>query len=298
MAEPSKNARGEVKKYLNPFMQWCDNKYPYTFHVHWASVLHGDLRMGYCGSLNYLIGVTLFLFKKGRTIQRPNGLKGWSRFLQIVNNPSNFKLNFKTGEIQGQHSLGATVKPIEPKAWLKVKKYVAPPGEITARKLRKWWAYMIKVDSGYVQHLTRKEDEFEFYFTNGKTFRGRYILRPYGSNFNFFSSDIGSNKFLFSRSLASKLKEGKEISGFLWIKAEDQTPYVLGRGVKKRFIPPQKHSGLPHELKIRIPQKFQYWHATSEAKRIEIRDQLFASLKHERQLQYLKLGDWNRIKLV
>lgn len=282
------------KKYLSPFLVWCEGKFDYILHVHWASVLHGDLRMGYCGDPNNVIGVTLFIYKQGAVKHRPNGPKGWTEFLKVIRDPKNFKLNFKTGEIQGQRSLAATVKLPEAKAWMKVKKYISPPGTIGARALRKWWSYMTIVDKGKVEHLTRKLDEFEFYFTEGKAFRGRYILRPFGKNFTFFTASaqpvlVGTTQ---------KLEEGKEISGFLWIKAKNQTPYILStRAVKKRFISPAHFSGLPMALKERIPKAFQYWTIESKAKRLKVRDNLVLALKGQKQYQYLEEGAWHKVNL-
>jgi len=284
----------DFKRYVAPFLVWCEGKFDYVLHVHWASVLHGDLRMGYCGDPRSMIGVTLFIYKSGAVKHRPNGLEGWSEFLKVIKNPKNFKLDFKTGEIQGQRSLAATVKLPESKAWMKVKKYISPPGTVGARALRKWWSSMTVVDRGKVEHLTRKLDEFEFYFTEGKAFRGRYILRPFGKDFTFFTA--GAQPTIVGTT--QKLEEGKEISGFLWIKAKDQTPYILSlRAVKKRFIPPVHASGLPVELKARIPRVFQYWNIESKAKRLKVRDSLVLALKSQKQYKFLKEGSWKKVNL-
>ncbi len=290
---PSKE---DLKKYVRPFLTWCEGVYDYVLHIHWASVLHGDLRMSYCGDSKFMIGVTLFLYKPGSVKVRPNGLEGWTDFLKVVRDPRNFKLNFETGEIQGQRSLAATVKLKEPIQWMKVRKYISPPGRVGARALRKWWSYMTVVDRGKVEHLTRKLDEFEFYFSKGKTFRGRYILRPFGRNFTFFTASAEQPVVVGTQ--AKKLREGKEISGFLWIKAKNQCPYVLGpRAIRKKFIPPQGFSGLPRELKKRIPSEFQYWKTSSEDTRRKVRDELVLTLKKQKQYSFLEAGNWSKVKL-
>lgn len=284
----------DFKRYMAPFLVWCpeDKVYRYVLHIHLASVLHGDLRMEYCG--RDLIGVTLFLYKSGTLKKRPNGKEGWRDFLKIVKNPKYFKLNFKTGEIVGQRSLQCTAKLPESKAWYKVNKFISPPGWIGAASLKKYWGYMTVVDRGTVEHLTRKLDMVEFYF-HGKAFRGRYILRPFGKNFEFFSASV---KPVVTGTTYEKLKEGKELGGFLWIKPVDQTPYVLSlRAVQKKFVPPKGFSGLPRDLKKRIPLEYQYWKFDDKEKRIEVRDGLREELKGKRLLRYLEKGEWRQIQL-
>jgi len=291
-------SKTEFKQYLTPFLTWCEGRFPYVFHVHFASVLHGDLRMAYCGDPKEMIGVTLFIYKAGSVKDRPEGVKEWSKFVKIVNQPSNFKLNFKTGEIVGQRSLQATVKLPEPIEWMKVKKYISPPGRIGARYLKKHWGYMVIVDRGLVEHLTRKLDEFEFYFSGGKTFRGRYILRPFGKNFNFFSASADEVNPVIVGTSVKNLREGKELGGFLWIKTKNQTPYVLSRrAIQKKFISPKNFSALPQLLKKRIPRKFQYWRHEQLEKRLSVRDELVTELKRQKLLQPLVEGKWEKIRI-
>jgi len=156
---------------------------------------------------------------------------------------------------------------------------------------------MVKVDEGVVEHLTRKLDMFEFYFVKGKAFHGRYILRPFGRGF-YFHSASAEEKPEVEGTKYERLKEGKELGGFLWIKAKRQTPYVLSaRAVQKRFVPPPGYSGLPSALKKRIPSEFRYWKHTSEKERLSVRDSLREELRKRDLLPFLERGDWKRVNL-
>lgn len=288
------NVPEALKKYARPFLVWCEGSYPYCLHIHLASVFHGDLRMRWCG--RDLIGVTLFLYRPGSVKHRPNGREGWDDFLKIVKYPRRyFKLDYTTGEIIGQRSLQATMKLPEPQSWINVKKLVSPPGFVGARALKDKWSYMTRVDTGLVEHLTRKLDMFEFYFTKGKAFRGRYILRPFGRGFHFYTASADKPHVVGTK--YEKLKEGKELGGFLWIRAKDQTPYILSlRAVEKRFVAPFGYSGLPTQLKKLIPSRFQYWKLRSEKDRIRVRDELRDALKRKGLMKYLESGVWSYVK--
>ena len=181
-------------------------------------------------------------------------------------------------------------------AWINVRKLVSPPGRIGARSLKDKWSYMTRVDTGLVEHLTRKLDMFEFYFTKGKAFHGRYILRPFGRGFHFYTASADKPQVVGTK--YEKLKEGKELGGFLWIKAKDQTPYVLSlRAVEKRFVAPFGYSGLPTKLRKRIPTRFQYWKIKDDQKRIDLRNKLRDELKTKGLLGSLSLGKWEQVKL-
>ncbi len=180
-------------------------------------------------------------------------------------------------------------------AWINVKKLVSPPGFVGARALKDKWSYMTRVDTGLVEHLTRKLDMFEFYFTKGKAFRGRYILRPFGRGFHFYTASADKPHVVGTK--YEKLKEGKELGGFLWIRAKDQTPYILSlRAVEKRFVAPFGYSGLPTQLKKLIPSRFQYWKLRSERDRIRVRDELRDALKRKGLMKYLESGVWSYVK--
>ena len=75
-------------------------------------------------------------------------------------------------------------------------------------------------------------------------------------------------------------QEFKDEAAWFFIKAEDQTPYVLSnRAVDQKWIPPRNISALPEYIRKQIPAKFQYWKLEKDRDRIEIRDQLIKSMK-------------------
>jgi hypothetical protein len=58
------------------------------------------------------------------------------------------------------------------------------------------------------------------------------------------------------------------------------TPYVLSnRAVLKQWVPPHNVSGLPRNIRAKIPERFRYWTFENTAKRREVRDNLVAELK-------------------
>ena len=58
------------------------------------------------------------------------------------------------------------------------------------------------------------------------------------------------------------------------------TPYVLSnRALKKQWVPPYNVSGLPLNIRVKIPVRFRYWTTKDITERTEVRDNLISEIK-------------------
>lgn len=75
-------------------------------------------------------------------------------------------------------------------------------------------------------------------------------------------------------------EQGLPGPGWLSIKPDDLTPYVLDSAtVKKDWMPPVGISALPRAIRAQIPKEYRYWKKKTTAKAKQARDALFLAIK-------------------
>jgi len=246
-----------------------DNDYQFGFQVHWATVAHGDLRFEY-GNPEKVLGITLAIAKPG--LKRPNDLQD---FREQIEDPDNWKMDFATGNFALRRKRGSNTetyiysKKKVPEAieWLHLSDYEADPGHAGATDKQK--GYILLVDSGEIEHLAKKPYAFEF-MLHGKTLNGRYLFRQFRGIVSRYTGASDTNT----------LYEGQ--NGYLFIKAKDQTPYVLNnRAIALRWLPPVGVSALPKEIRNAVPPQLRYWREEDNEKALELRRQLREHLLKE-----------------
>jgi hypothetical protein len=122
--------------------------------------------------------------------------------------------------------------------------------------------YMWTVDSFEVQHGCKKQHFVEL-FCDGNLVSGRILFVKIPNKASW-----------------EKTPEGN----FTWMmfKAKTQLPYVLSaRAVNKKWIPAYGASALPHNLRSKTPERFQYWKKKDEKMRLECRDELVGEIKEK-----------------
>jgi len=149
-------------------------------------------------------------------------------------------------------------KKPEPIEWLSYQGMVQP-GHVGATKNEPGFFYII--DSFEVQFGAQKS-YFHEYMCDGKIFNGRLVFRLLENRKEWKKTDEGLLTWMMFNALKSP------------------TPYVISaRAVKKAWMPPYGASALPHNIRNKIPEKFQYWKIKDASRRREIRDELVKEIK-------------------
>jgi len=239
-------ATGLSAQLTDPFMVYPPEEKSYKFVVqtHWRGKgAHNDFRM----EVNdHLIGWTLFTLKEGaveKPVETLNRAKALDKIASI----------WKTPIYPGNEKkkILCTKKARIPKEWLTIEG-VVPRGEVGATK-HEFGVFSI-LDKGTVEFGAQKP-YFHEYFLKGNKFKGRWVFRLLRLK--------GETVWMCQNTL-------------------DETPYVLTRrAYNDKWVPPQNISALPKELRKKIPKEFQYWKHGTEAKRLEIRNNLLNAIKRQ-----------------
>ena len=85
--------------------------------------------------------------------------------------------------------------------------------------------------------------------------------------------------------LDGDISVSRENPGWLAIRPVDQTPYVLTKeSIDKSWLSPAGTSALPKKIEDKIPGRYAYWDARSEAEALKIRDALCEAIKKKEVL--------------
>lgn len=261
-----------ITRSIDQFMYYPpeDREYHFCFQIHWAMVAHGDLRFEYSSS-ERVLGITLAVAMPG--LKRPDDLM---TFREQIEEAANWKINLQTGDFALRRRRGGDVvetyiygkkKAPEPVEWLYLNDYEADPGHVGATPHQK--GFILSVDTGEMEHLAKKPYAFEYQFT-GKVLNGRYLFRQFRGIISRYLPPAENNKTMY---------EGQ--SGYIFIRAKDQTPYVLSdRAILLKWLPPEGISALPKVLRNQVPIQLRYWK--------EPKFEVALQLRHDLRKHFLK----------
>jgi len=313
-----KNSKEKIyknfEKQKDPYMIIPDENEIYNFvaqHHARGKSIHTDLRME-SEDKDFLIGYTLDDQIKS-AIKEP--ILTLAQLKKVDADDSNFKINWsdgtwdkrKRGEVLVNVNINTQKKAIEPVEWLGYEGVVESGGEEKPAPgaTRFFPGVFHVVDKGTVEYGSQRS-YFHEYFLSGKKLNYRIIVRllnlPAGTEGDIPKSCLVADDFIIGKEenlittetglvYKDSLKaeeilppsEPQEVSVpgpiRLTMKPIDQRPYVLSkRAVDKGWMPPDKKSALPKQIRKKIPDEFQYWKVTGTKAR-DIRDSLVKAIK-------------------
>jgi hypothetical protein len=251
-----------------------NQKYPYVVQQHWrGKSVHSDLRIGYKpGKL--LIGWTLNTAIPG-VIKEPVTTLAEARKVAREKMDEYSKVNWSNGEWALRDKRGvekpsrtsvlAEQKKVQaPWAWLSVEGVTKMPEEGEALPVggtKNFPGVFQIVDRGDLEFGAQKS-WFHEYFVNGDGMNYRILFRQLK---------------LAAETLPPSESNGEESEGGSWLfmRPESQTPYVLEKeAVDKGWMPPPGVSALPEAVRSQVPNHYQYWMISNQAKAKMTRDYL------------------------
>jgi hypothetical protein len=135
--------------------------------------------------------------------------------------------------------------------------------------------FILSVDTGEMEHLSKKPYAFEYFF-DGKVLKGRYLFRQFRGIISRYLPPA-ENKTMY---------EGQ--SGYIFIRAKDQTPYVLSdRSIMLKWLPPTGISALPKFYRGQVPPQLRYWNEPNFEKALELRKELRRQFIKDKVIQTL-----------
>lgn len=260
------------KQPADPFMRYPDEGKTWRYSVgeHWRGrSVHADLRMELEKGETF-VGWTLNTQVKG-AVKEPVTTKAAAEAWAAKGGHS--KIDWKTGEWakrkRGKAFVNVEVvserKGLGTFAWIGFEG-VVKPGDVGATK--EFPGVFNLVDRGAVQFGAQKPWVHEYFFnSSGKGgLSGRYIFRQ-------LRAEALQRRKQFVVPPAAEA-EFREEAAWFFIKAVDQTPYVLSnRAVSDAWLPPKGVSALPRDVRKRVPLDLRYWE-TSGKEALERRREL------------------------
>jgi len=216
--------------------------------------LHGDFRVQ---SGNVSVGYTLAIQIAGQ-VPKFESLEQAKQFVASFS-PDGSSWN---KSLRAPSHVYAGLKDSEPAAWLGINAEEFAPGSVGAT--RNETAYMVALARPLVTLGELSGHYHEFFLEKDPKFSGLLALRMLagGGAPNDVETDAGR-----------KAPQGATF----WVAmlAKDLVPYVVKpRAVETGRVPPQGVSQLPPALRAAVPKELQYWLASDEKERREIRDAL------------------------
>jgi len=241
----------------DPFLKLPPTEKPFPavvqHHVRGASV-HMDIRIAANG---YLIGYTAADAIKGK-IAKPETL---AEAKKIV---SSFAIDGSDWNkpLRAPHRVYAATKAPEPKQWLDVEEGFEP-GSVGATRNEK--GFMVITARPQVSWGERTPYFHEYFCEKDPKFSGLLTFR-------LLVSEGGKPT---DPDVEAGRKQPEGVPFWTAMFAKSLLPSVLKRrAVNVKRIPPKGWAYLPPGLKSVVPKEFQYWRATEEKERLQIRDAL------------------------
>jgi len=234
---------------------------------------------------------------------------------KIVPYTGEWKFHIKRGAKKPTYiEIVTQIKAPEPVAWFFFEG-VTPPGTVGATK--NYPGVFLIIERAEYEQGAQKSYAHEFFY-HGKTLKTRCILRKIpkiwkksidfdeekvyiiNREINYLdASDEELLEALIPIETASELKGdlcilktkpvilppgegglGRGLTGWVFIRPLDPTPYVLSRrAVKVGWMPPLGNSCIPRSVRKKIPKEYRYWKAKNLKEARKIRDELVANLE-------------------
>jgi len=164
-------------------------------------------------------------------------------------------------------AIGAETKPSKPDSWLRFQGVIERGGPGATKNFP---GVYINLDYGEIEYGAQKPLSHE-YFMRGTVFSGRYLFRllrvqDREKEIKRIVREIGGGEVVpvSAEELVSRedlgVKENGAETGWVMIKPNDQTPYVLSsRALRLGWMPPEGVSALPKIIRSEIPKDLTYW---------------------------------------
>lgn len=279
--------------------------YKYVVQQHYrGKSVHSDIRMSYDPGKK-LIGWTLNTQVPGAVKEPVVTLDQAEKLAKNLSKISKIDWN---NDQWSKSEILSEKKAQMPWEWINVEGKIEKPEPnepVPAGATREYPGIIDIVAKGTFEYGAQKQD-FHEYFFKGSGLNSRIIFRQLnikkselaicsgcGSKDEEKILDVswsGSNEissmcekcfveFMKAQGVFSSVQKAEKRVTWLAIRPEDQTPYAISdRAVSKSWMPQAGYSALPSEIRKQIPEKFQYWNETEEAK--AIRDELVKAIKN------------------